>query len=42
MNRKRAELPKEHLSFNDYAEQKLLEPFQKEKTMQNNSKKSDN
>ena len=40
MNRKRAELLKELLSFNDYTEQKLLEQFQKEKTVKNNSKKS--
>ena len=33
MNRKRAELLKELLSFNDYTEQKLLEQFQKEETM---------
>ena len=41
MNRKRAELLKELLSFNDYTEQKLLEQFQKEKTVKNNSKESD-
>jgi len=40
MNRKRAELLQELLSFNDYTEQKLLEQFQKEKTVKNNSKKS--
>ena len=39
MNRKRAELLKELLNFNDYTEQKLLEQFQKEKTVKNNSKK---
>ena len=33
MNRKRAELLKGLLSFNDYTEQKLLEQFQKEKTL---------
>ena len=38
MNRKRAALPKEFLSFNGYTEQKLLEQFQKEKTVKNNSK----
>ena len=41
MNRKRAELLKELLSFNDYAEQKLLQQFQKQITMKNNSKKLD-
>ena len=39
MNRKRAELLQELLSFNDYTEQKLLEQFQKEKTVKNYSKK---
>ena len=42
MNRKRAELLQELLSFNDYTEQKLLEQFQIEKTMemiQNNQPK---
>ena len=38
MNRKRAELLKELLSFNDYTEQKLLEQFQKEKTVKNTKK----
>tara|TARA_B100000700_G_scaffold246336_1_gene275193 strand:+ start:313 stop:465 length:153 start_codon:yes stop_codon:yes gene_type:complete len=40
MNRKRAELLKELLSFNDYTEQKLLEQFQKEKTLKITQKKS--